>query len=1060
MRRLYVLLLTLVVALSAMANPIDRQQARQQAEKFLQTKGMALGGEAARAIGRTSSTSKQPLYVFNASNNRGFVIVAGDDRVDPIIGYTTRGSFDDGDLPENFRAWLEGYAAQLKAIEANEAKPAKNMAARIQQPAIEPLIRTNWNQGNPYNLRTPTYKGDDGEYYHYVTGCVATALAQVMYYYQWPESCPAIPGYTYQSGKYSMPDLPATTFKWDQMKLKYDYDESGEAADAVAELMLYVGQANEMSYNQGGSAAYIHRKVMAETFGYSRNMYTAGRSDYTTAEWEDLIYQELAADRPVLYDGQSDKSGHQFICDGYDGDGFFHINWGWGGGSDGYFVLSLANPDEKGIGGGEGTGGYAYGQSAVIGFQPGSSDEPEIPRITFVARNFTAATYSRTSGDVDFEDITTNSCYFWASYNCDPTTTYPIEAGWALWQDGQILNVLATQEITIDNREGSTSYYGPETFSFGAGLADGSYRIVFVWRAQGSSDWTVASTKEALYAEISGNTLSIRGVNADPVTYTVNEVRYTGEMTQGTTNSATVNLTNTCDAYQQTVYFWMSNSGTWSLVGQGIGCVEPGQTGDVNLTFIQESPGTFDVKITSDDEGNEVMWTSTVTIYELVRTTIDGITYSYVADWDYTNIVDADVEIIYGNPLVIPASITVGDKTYRVKKIEDQVFYGIRPSSLTIEPGIEEIGSYNFWNVNGLKELVIPEGVKIIGNSVFQYCYGLREVTLPSTLTSLGDYAFGGCYRLTTVTSNMIQPCKINRNVFTYKDEDEEFFIKAALYVPVGTKANYQHADGWKEFSPIYEGRLETTTIDGITYSYVTTEDFANIVDADEEMITDNPLVIRSTITVDGKTYKVKKIENNAFYGTKPSSLTIEPGIEEIGNYNFWNVNSLREVVIPEGVKVIGNCAFQYCFGLRELTLPSTLTSLGDDAFGGCSRLTTVSSYMAKPCDISRNVFMADYDNDTFSSATLNIPVGTKQAYLNAEGWKEFGDNIAETLPAPGEEKEVDGDANSDGEVNVADIDYVIERIGADYETNKAADVNGDSQINVADVDYIIERIN
>ena len=115
---------------------------------------------------------------------------------------------------------------------------------------------------------------------------------------------------------------------------------------------------------------------------------------------------------------------------------------------------------------------------------------------------------------------------------------------------------------------------------------------------------------------------------------------------------------------------------------------------------------------------------------------------------------------------------------------------------------------------------------------------------------------------------------------------------------------------------------------------------------------------------------------------------------------------------------------------------------------------------MAKPCDISRSVFIADYDSDTFSSATLNIPVGTKQAYLSAEGWKEFGENIAETLPAPGEEEEIDGDANGDGEVNVADIDYVIERIGANYETNKAADVNHDDLINVADVDYIIERIN
>ena len=1050
MKKLSLFLLFLMVSITISGNPVTRNAALQKARQFMPNKQFMEGKSYAR--GKTDKGT-DALYIFNADGG-GFVIISGDDRTVPVIGYADKGTLLQDNLPDNLRSWLEGYAAQLKAIEASEAKPVVNMGARIQKPAIEPLILTSWNQGNPYNLRIPTYKSNNGEYYHYVTGCVATALAQVMYYYKWPESCPAIPGYSYQSGKYNIPDLPATTFKWDQMKLNYDYDESGVAADAVAELLLYVGQANEMDYNMGGSAAYIHKKVMAETFGYSRNMYSVYRGDYTTAEWEDLIYQELASNRPVLYDGQSDGGGHQFICDGYDGDGLFHINWGWGGISDGFFVLSLANPDEKGIGGGAGTSGYAYGQSAVIGFEPGKSDEPEIPHINFTTNNFSVATYSRTSSDVDFENITTDGSYFWAVYNCDPTTTYPIEAGWALWQDGQLLKILATNEVTIDNRERSAVYYGPETFCFGAGLADGSYRVVFVWRPQGSSDWIVASTIEALYAEISGNSLSIRSVNSDPVTYTVNSVEYIGDMTQGTKNSVTVNLTNTCDATQQMVYYWMSVDGSWSIVGQGIGCVEPGQTGYMNLFFMQEAPGTFDVRITSDSDGENVMWTSTVTINELIKTTIDGITYGYVASRDYANIVDADEGIINDHPLVIPATITIDGKTYIVKKIEDEVFYGKRPSSLTIEPGIEEIGSYNFWNNNNLVEVVIPEGVKFIGSCAFRYCYGLRDITLPSTLTSLGDYAFGSCYRLTTVTSNMIQPCMINRNVFTDIDEDDEIFTKATLYVPVGTKANYQQADAWKEFSPIYEGKLQTTTIEGITYSYVTSEDFANIVAADEEIITDNPLVIRSIITIDGKTYRVRKIEDDVFYGKKPSSLTIEPGIEEIGSYNFWNVNSLKEVVIPEGVKIIGSGAFQYCFGLRDITLPSTLTSLGDDAFGGCNSLTTVTSYMVKPCNINRNVFISDYDRDSFTTATLNIPVGTKQAYLDAEVWQEFGD-IVETLSVPDEQEgDVDGNQQVNADDIVALVNYIM--LGG---YNSQADINHDGRIDIADIIALTQLI-
>ena len=467
------------------AGKVTEQQALLKARQFMQGKTLESPQKARGREGTPQSTDA--FYIFNVKDNDGFVIISGDDRTVPIIGYSDHGSLCLDDMPDNLRAWLDGYAAQLSAIEEGRATPAVRRTLGSEMPAIAPLIQTKWNQYSPYNLMTPTYTDGEGNVKHYVTGCVATAVAQVLYYYQWPKSCPAIPAYTTSTLGLSLSELSATTFKWDQMQLEYDYDKNTDfslatpGGQAVAELMRYVGQALKMDYNIGGSGAYVNRVVMISTFGYSKNMQSISRSNYTTAEWESLIYQELKAKRPVLYDGNSGNAGHQFICDGYNGEGLFHLNWGWGGGSDGFFVLSLANPSEKGIGGGNGTGGYAFGQGAILGFQPAVDNEPEVPIFVLSTEYVTPASYTRASDDADFENINIKKYSFSARYIYTPTTTYPVEVGWALWQDGELLKVVETQNLTIDNGTSTSRYYSlPETVNFGAGLPDGKYRLLLV----------------------------------------------------------------------------------------------------------------------------------------------------------------------------------------------------------------------------------------------------------------------------------------------------------------------------------------------------------------------------------------------------------------------------------------------------------------------------------------------------------------------------------------------------------------------------------------------------
>lgn len=1008
MKKLYVFMLSVIAVLAANAEPVSRSEALQKARQFMP--GKQFNANQAFSRSKRVMADKEPFYIFNAEEG-GFVVISGDDRTVPVIGYSEKGQLLQDDMPDNLRNWLDGYAEQLQAIENGEATPALPRSAKVTRgvsakPAIAPLIKTTWNQSVPYNLKVPSLDYEyEGKKYTLpcVTGCVATALAQVMYYYRWPLTCPALDAYTTSSKGIEVPALPATTFQWDKMQLTYAGNETGDPANSVAELMRYVGQANEMDYNissNGGSGAYIHQDVMFNTFGYSRNMYSAYRYEYSTVEWENLIYQELAAGRPVLYSGTSydagaDKfGGHQFICDGYDGNGLFHMNWGWGGQSDSYFVLSIANPHSKGIGGGSTKSGYYLGQSAEIGFKPDDKNEPDIPYLESYI-NIGEACYSRSATSANFENVTTQNCYFTARYlNCVPSTTYPIEVGWALWQDDEIISVLATNDITIDNRDKNKgarkNYYGPTSVSFGAGLLDGNYRLVQVWRPQGSmGDWTIISSNDAIYMEISGNKLDVRRPNYS-ISYTIDNVSYSGDMSVETDITATITLTNNCDASQQDLFFWVDDV----LVGRALSCVESGKTGEVTVIFNYDKVGTFDVKITEDINGNNVMWNNgTITIHDAQEVVIDGITYAL-----YFGSRTAKVMGRTGTStsLTIPATVSSQGTTFAVKSIAAEAFRETDVAAVSLPSTLKSIGPLAFYNTD-LVEIDIPEGVEEIGHHAFAFCWQMKKVSLPSTLRTIENPAFYDIPGLQTVIAAMPAPLEIAPEVFYCWDRtlQQHFNSNATLYVPAGTKAAYQAAEGWDQFPAIYEGKPAETIIDNITYLCVASEGFADIIAADADALEGKDVTIPGSITVGGKTYKVRKIESNTFYQCSMNSLIIEPGIEEIGGKAFWNCRFSgvgdEVIVIPEGVEAIGANAFEHCYCYYSnysisLSLPSSLQSIGENAFASIP-LKTITSNMQHPCAINANVF----GNINLSAATLYVPEGSKSEYLAAAVWQDFG---------------------------------------------------------------------
>lgn len=389
--------LALLLSLAASAQSISEETARKKAEAFMQKQtGMAQATKMRRAAAvqplapssvqfapATASDGNQPIYLFNCDGG-GYVIVSGDERTFDILGYSLLGEIDPASMPDNMRAWLSTYCTAIANLSEHATAPLSSTRAKQ---AISPSTVTTWNQSDPYNRTVPyyTYTADNGAIRSEpaVTGCTATAMAQVMYYYRYPEavktklsaydgSFDLSLGKTTVTATYSVPSVaPGTPIDWDNMLPSYERGVSytSTQAEAVSRLMQYAGTAFKMQY--GPSSAAYDSDVLAAmltAFGYHDAYIFYDFSCDTYAEWTDRVYDELAAAGVVAISGQtpSGSSGHMFVLDGVQDDDFFHVNWGWGGYLDGYFKLSLMDPGtHQGAGGS--TEGYSSQQAIIAG---------------------------------------------------------------------------------------------------------------------------------------------------------------------------------------------------------------------------------------------------------------------------------------------------------------------------------------------------------------------------------------------------------------------------------------------------------------------------------------------------------------------------------------------------------------------------------------------------------------------------------------------------------------------------------------------------------------------
>lgn len=353
-------LLVLLLALgysSLQAKRITQWQAQQQAYSFW---GKQMP-QKAKAKSRTATTASpsDAYYVFN-NDAGGFVIIAGDDAVTPVLGYTSTGSFDAENLPDGLKDLLKSYERQIAAL--GDSYQANRTATRAGFTGENLLNTAKWNQNAPFNKYTPN---------NYVTGCVATAGAIVMKHHGYPAKGTGSHSYTWNGQ-----DLTANfehDYDWANMPTKYTVGND-EAFDGVARLMSDLGVAVEMKYAKGGSGASMEDLLTAlkKYFGYSKYARLLAIADLGAEVWNDRLRAEIDANRPILYSAvDSNKGGHSFVIDGYK-DESFSVNWGWGGYCDGFYRIGALNPET----GGKPLGDqYNLSQSAVFSLQPSDGEE-------------------------------------------------------------------------------------------------------------------------------------------------------------------------------------------------------------------------------------------------------------------------------------------------------------------------------------------------------------------------------------------------------------------------------------------------------------------------------------------------------------------------------------------------------------------------------------------------------------------------------------------------------------------------------------------------------------
>ncbi|UKK47969.1 C10 family peptidase [Prevotella sp. E9-3] len=585
MKKSLFLLISLLLCQLTWADNVTKEEAIEKAQLFLNGRAPHNSAFRLRAPGVQPqlklAKAEKHFYVFNVDNEEGFVVVSGNDQTPAILGYCDEGSFNTEEMPENMKAWLQGYADQLEWLEKHP-----NAAVKAPQldnhEAIAPMLTTTWNQGAPYNNLCPL---DNGE--RSLTGCVATAMAQVMAYHKYPaRTKKTIPGYTTETKKISVSSIGMTTINWNNMQNNYTGSETSTQKTAVAKLMQLCGTSVKMDYtaNSSGTFSEVVADAFKNYFDYDAATTLYYRDDFRAREWDNIIYNELANNRPVYYAGQSIGGGHAFVIDGYDKDGLYHVNWGWGGSSNNYFLLSILDSgNNSGAGASSSTDGYSFSQSALIGAQP-NTGQPFEEEVVMSIRGIKAKTTT----------VTKSNGTFYLKVNADGVynitgSTYTFNVGLGIFNEN---GELKYAEYNFDSEVQSGWGWNSLELEINVpALPDGTYEITAISREDGAQEWNRNKGGNLIFltATIAGNEMTVSNSEID----LDGAIEVSGNMEVGSKLKSVTTFKNNGSFFHETLFLRVN--------GENVGAqnfeVNAGKSETMEMSFTPKSEGENELEV-------------------------------------------------------------------------------------------------------------------------------------------------------------------------------------------------------------------------------------------------------------------------------------------------------------------------------------------------------------------------------------------------------------------------------------------------------------------------------
>jgi hypothetical protein len=991
-KKISLIVLASLISLGLCAEDISEEQARQIAVQFWGDSTPSTARRAAASLLLTYQPEGSEFYVFNRPGGDGWVIVAGDNGASPtILAYSDKGSFDYNKSPDATKTFLTGYTKSIQDLRQSgisESIPSK--APKRAAIIVAPLLKTSWNQNTPYNNQCPTADEGGGRC---PTGCVATAIAQIMNYWQWPKQ-----GY----GKHTNTDNNETrdfsqsTYDWDNMLDSYsDYTEV--QANAVAQLMADVGCAMNMMYRSSESGTWaidaaqallrnfsysgeLHMHHMMDKKGIKVNNLTAEQGSEINEDDEALIRSELASKRPIYMGVSSNlyREKHAVVCDGYDADDYFHINFGWGSDADGFYRL------------------YSMGK-----FGEYVSSE--------LITNIKPSPYGNSSACV-------NGVWYTANGSEQVFVT-----------GAEKQDVTITNQVEIGGKSRPVNYLWSSAF-----------------RETDLTNLTFPGTiktipEQAFYGCTQLETADLEGVtHIGKEAFVYNDhLRYVslGDALQEVGERAFYDCRSLTSCVNFPATLRLIDKEAFSSTR--IGCVIFAGKG-----FEIEEGG-----LNSNSKFSATGLEKAARLHShSVGVLIGDFIISPTCQYDESAVSGEFDHIILSKKLkkYDPSIFGLGTSAaeFAVKKGNSNY---VSVNSMLLTKDLKTLVAFPCYEISD-RQLIkrdlayIPAGITKIEEHAFSN--GPSIVQIPASVKQM-DGAFTNCGSLRHLYMLGSTPPVINDEA-TFTPSINEYGSSCKLYVPHGSKETYQQANVWKNFENIDDSELY---LQGPLCYSISGDEWANVADRNSEATFDGHITIPGTVTIDGKQRHVNQIEGSAFWGdTQLKTVTITKDVMDngsafigctnlyafnvaAGNTNMHSTDGMlfyskteylgnaltvcppmqqtntgiverTQVVVPGETEWIGTGAPVFSSNMKRITIPAGVTRISYDAFKYCTNLKTIICQGTTPpiYDDGGEPFPTSLLNTT----TVYVPKGCTETYRQGWPYRTFADfkNIVEYDPA------------------------------------------------------------